>query len=391
VRVACVAIPSFAVAIERLARPQLARRPAIVSDRTKVFDASPDLIASVPPGSSLRQAKARHPEAVCLEADHARYRAAFEAMLDALQTVSPLIEPARPGVAYVDTQGLHGLYRDEFALAGALVDAVFDATGLRAAAGIGEGKFVAWTAASLSAPGDAGIVQPAGERAFLHNADVSLLPVDPEVVRRLELLALRTLGDIAALPKPAVEAEFRRLGARLWELANGIDREPLRPRTHQELLRRRLDFNGPVVDTKALTEGGNELLAQLTRRLRSRTARQIHVQLLADERIVWERTKTFREPTGDPERMLLVVKTLLSLLELQQAVDAVAITLAGIGWEVAKQTKLFAEARPDGAPLAEAIEDLRTRFGRPMVYHIVEVNPSSRLPEERTALVPIDR
>ena len=388
-RIACVLIPSFAVAVERLREPRLAQQPLVVYDRSTVLDASSDA-PRVHPGTSLRQAKALAPQAAFLEADHARYRAVFDTMLDALEGAAPLVEPAGPGCAYADTHGLGGHYEDEFALAGSLVQAVRDGAGLLPSAGIAGGKFPAAVAASMSAPGDAGVVPQGLEREFLRDKDVRLLPFGIDVHQRLDLLALHTLGDVAALPQPSVEAQFRSIGKRLWELASGIDREPLRPRKRQESLSERLSFDAPVATTEALVPAGLQLIARLVRRLDGRTARRMHVQLLADERIVWERLETFREPTGDERRMALVLKTRLSLIELSQTVDAVVVTLTGIGRELAKQAKLFTDTQQNLNQIAESIRQLRTRYGRPVVWRIVEVDSCSRHPEERSALLPYD-
>jgi nucleotidyltransferase/DNA polymerase involved in DNA repair len=313
-----------------------------------------------------------------------------EAMVEAMEGVTPCVEPAGSGIAYGDLTGLASHYEDEFALATALVRAVQDATALVPSVGIATGKFVAQAAASMSQPGDAGIVPAGREREFLQDKDIALLPFGIDVTQRLDLLALRTLGDLAALPRPAVEAQFRRAGRRLWELANGIDSEPLRPRKPQELLAERLAFEAPVVASEALLAAGRQTVSRLARRLRGRTARRMHVQLLADERIVWERLETFREPTGDERRMLLLIKTRLSFLDLPQAVDTVVVTLSGIGNEVAKQAKLFTDSQQNLNQIAQAIKQLRARYHRPVVYRVMEVNPCSRHPEERTALVPYD-
>ena len=388
-RIACVLFPSFSVAVERRANPRLADQPLIVYEHSTVLDASPEALGARRI-TSLRKAKALYPHAVFVEANRVLYHDVAEAMLDAMESVAPFIEPVGLGAAYADVRGLEGHYEDEFALAGALVEAVRSATGLLAGVGIGDGKFVSWVAASITSPGEAGIVPPDREREFLQDKDASLLPFGPDAVQRLDLLALRSLGDIAALPKSAVEAQFRSIGKRLWELACGIDREPLCPRKRQVVLRERLSFDAPVVATEALVMAGRQLVGRLTRRLKGRTARRMHIQLLADERIVWEKLETYREPTGDEGRMMLILKTRLSLLELPQGVDTVAITLTGIGREVAKQAKLFTDTQQNLNQIGEAIRQLRARYGRPMVYRIAEVDPCSRHPEERSALVPYD-
>ena len=387
-RIACVRVPSFAVSIERQAQPALTKQSLVVTNRSRVLDRSSELTGAC--DLSTRQAKALYPHAAFVEADHARYRAVFDAMLGALETGAPLVEPAGLGVAYADIEGLHGHYADEFALAGALVGAVRDATGLFSSAGIAGGKFVSSVAASISPPGDAGVVPAGREREFLRDKEVAHLPCEREVIERLHLLALRTLGDIAALPRPAVEAQFRSGGGRLWELASGIDQEPLRARKPQELLTERLIFDTRIVAVDALLAASGQIVARLIRRLDGRTARRMHVQLLADDRIVWERLETFREPTGDERRMLLVLKTRLSLLELPQSVDTVAVTLSGIGREIAKQTKLFTDTQQNLNQIGEAIRQLRARYGRDVVGRVMEVDPWSRHPEERAVLVPYD-
>ena len=386
-RIACVFVPSFAVAVERQADPRLVEQPLVVYDRNAVIDASPEA-ASVRV-LTVRQAKAACPDAVFVEANRALYRDVTEAMLDAVEKVSPLVEPIEQGAAYADVLGLQGHYDDEFSLAAVLVKAVQDATGLLAGVGIADGKFAASVAAANIPPGDAGIVPPGREQEFLRDKDTALLPFGSDVTQRLNLLALWTLGDIAALPQTSVEAQFRSIGTRLWELASGIDREPLRPRKPQESLSERLSFDASVVATEALVMAGRQLLARLVRRLKGRTARRMHLQLLADERIVWEKLEVFREPIGDERRMLLILKTRLSLLELPQAVDTVAITLTGIGREMAKQEKLFADTQ-NLSQIAEAIRQLRVRYNRPMIYRVAEVDPCSRHPEERSVLVPYD-
>jgi nucleotidyltransferase/DNA polymerase involved in DNA repair len=389
-RVACVAIPSFAVAVERRTRPELASQPVIVHDRRAVFDAAAPDAAGVRAGLSLRQAQALCPHAVFLPANLPLYQEIFAAMLDALERVTPIVEPAELGTAYAGVSGLESHYRDEFALAGALVEAVREATALLPCAGLADQKFTALVAARATPPGDAGLVAPGREHEFLSDRETALLPVGPDVLRRLDLLALRTLGDVAALPRTALEAQFGGAGRRLWELAAGADSEPLRPRQHEELLSERMSFDAPVVQTEALVAAGHQLILRLVRRLRGRTARRMHIQLLSDERIVWERIETFREPVGDERPVLLILKTRLSLLALPQAVDTIAVTLSGIGREMAKQAKLFTDSHQNLNQIGEAIRQLRARYNRPVVYRVMEVDPWSRHPEERSVLVPYD-
>src|SRR3990170_4156244 len=263
----------------------------------------------------LRQALALCPRAAFLEPNPARYQDAFEAVLRALESISPLAEAADLGRAYLGVEGLQGLYRDEMALGEALVQAVRLAHGrdgsagsLAPSVGLGEGKFVAWAAAVTSAPGEVCLVPAGQEAAFLAPLDVSLLPCSPDVLRRLELFGLHTIGELAALPLGAVQAQFGPQGFRLWELAQGLDREPLRPRRREESVSERLTFSEPAVSTEALLVAGRQLLSRLFRRpaLHRRAVRQMRLRAVLSYgpacpagRRSWERTVTFREATTD--------------------------------------------------------------------------------------------
>ncbi len=385
-RLACVSVPRFALAVEARLNPQLLHAPAIVYDRHQVLATSPEL-TEVYASQPLRQARAAYPHAVFVAAQPLLYREVAEAMLRALEQVGPQVELAERGCAFVDVGGIDA---DAFALAGKIVDVVRRETGLLPAVGIAEGKFVARVAAELCPPGDAGVVPPGRERDFLRDKSLALLPAAPETIEHLQTLALHTLGDIAGLPRTAVEAQYRSAGRRMWELAHGIDREPLRPHRPEESLGERLTFDHPVVAEEALVMAGRQLLRRLAGRLDRRAARTMRVQVLAGERLLWERLETFREPTSDEGRMAFIVKTRLSALRLAEAVDALAITLSGIGREPARQPKLITEASPQRESLADAIRQIRARYGRPMVWRAVEVDPCSRHPEERAALIPYD-
>jgi nucleotidyltransferase/DNA polymerase involved in DNA repair len=418
-RLACVFIPRFPLAVERqsLAR---GRKPSktgdprqpqlIVYSKNKVVEASLELMEAWP-GRALRQARALYPHVTYVPADHARYAEAWATMLRALEDIAPEVEPDAQGCAYVGVAGLERLYREMLAvghwpvegaqdqrpttntykaIGRAIIEAVREATGLAASVSIASGKFVARVGALLSAPGAVVVVPEGGEQAFLREASVGLLPFEPQITQRLRALALDTLGDVAALPRPAIEAQFRSIGGRMWDLANGIDETPLIPRRTPEAISERLTFESPVVTSEALIMAARQIVRRLAVRLDHRAARKMHAQVLAEGRLVWDRVETFRDATADEARMMTLLKTRLSSLQLTEAVDTVAITLSEIVREPGRQAKLITETNPQMERLLEAVHEIRARFGGPMVWRAVEVDPCSRHPEDRAILIPYD-
>ncbi len=403
-RAACVFIPHFPIGVELLDRPDRRGRPLVVSGaserRKAVLECSPEAEAQgVRPGMPLRQALGLCPKATFLDSNPTRYRDAFEAILRALEGISPLVEAADQGRAYVAVEGLEGLYWDEMGLGEALVGAIRLASGqarstgsLLPSVGLGEGKFVAWAAAVTSAPGEVCAVPAGREAAFLSPLDVSLLPCSPDTLRRLGLFGLRTIGDVAALPLGAVQAQFGPEGRRLWELAHGLDREPLRPRRPQESASERLAFPEPTISTDALLVAGRQLLGRLFRQpaLAHRAVRQMRLRAALSSGRSWERTITFREATADRDQMLYVLRCTLEAAGLSGPVEELSVELSGLTQETGKQAGLFVEKGKRRAQLEEALRQLKARFGQSPVFHIVEVEPWSRIPERRLALIDYD-
>ncbi len=394
-RIACILIPHLPIAVERAAAPSLRGKPVVIGEtsdgRKAVLDCSPEAEAEgVRAGMPLRQALALCSEAVFLTPNPSRYREAADAVLDALEAISPEVEEREQGHAYLNAEGLTGHYREELDLGEAIVRAVRAASGLDASVGIAEGKFPAWAAAVTSSTSEVCVVPSSKEREFLAPLAVSLLPCDLDTMRRLDLLGLRSIGDLAALPPGPVQAQFGSEGRRLWELAQGEDSEPLRPRRREARLSERLRFPEPAATQEALLVGCRRLLVRLHSRLQGRSARRMRLRAELWGGRSWERVVVFREPTGERERMLFIVKGVLAAVQLPGPVEEVGIELSGLTGEKGKQATMFGEKAGLRRQLDEAIRQLKARWGRPLVSHVVEVEPWSRIPERRHALIDYD-
>ncbi len=77
-------------------------------------------------------------------------------------------------------------------------------TRLAPAVSLAKSKFVAQVAASLTQPNHARPVTAAEEGAFLAGQPVHFLPLGKETARRLSLLGIHTLGQLATLPRSSI-------------------------------------------------------------------------------------------------------------------------------------------------------------------------------------------
>jgi DNA polymerase-4/protein ImuB len=397
-RLACVTVPNFRIALERGRSPQLAGRPLAIGEPSpgtnQVLDCSPEATArGVRTGMPLRDARTIVPDLVVLPPDPVFYARRFDALLDALEDAEPAIEAGDDGVAFAATDP-NADEHAEWQSASRLVRAVRDSSGIEASAGIGEGKFVAWCAAAVSAPGEVTIVPPGREQAFLAPLGASFLPVSYDTQRKLALYGLRTIGDVAQLAIGAAQAQFGREGARMHALARGIDRTPFVPRPRREPIGASLTMPAPTVNSAALIIAARQLAGRLLRTppMRYRHVRQLRLRLALFGGGSWERTLTVRDPLGDEEGIVFVLKKLIEPLQLAGPVEEMALEFIGLTGETGKQRSLlFAEQARRRAQLLASLAQLKQRFGgESQVTRVVEVEPWSRIPERRYALIDYD-
>ncbi len=274
------------------------------------------------------------------------------------------------------------------------MSAVRERMGIDASAGAGEGKFIAWCAATVSAAGEVLIVPAGHEQEFVAPLSTSFLSLPYEVHRKLGTYGLRSLAAVAALPIGAAQAQFGRDGRRLWELAHGIDRTPFRPRERFEPVVATLTMPAPTVHTGAMCIAARQLTGRLIahRSMRYRLVRQLRLRLRLLGGGSWERTLTLREPTGDEQQIMYILRKLIESLQVTGPVEEMTLECIGLTGETGKQRSLlFAEQARRRAQLIAALRQLKAQFGgESQVSRVVEVEPWSRIPERRYALIDYD-
>jgi DNA polymerase-4/protein ImuB len=378
----------FPFQVELQARPELHGRQCIIADLSpgerRVVDTSPQ-VKGVAVGMPLPEALSRCSGAVLLEADLSRYQAAFEHLLDSLERVSPLVEGADLGLAYVGLDGLGELYGGEEALLAALGRAVAP---YQAGTGIGEAKFTAYLAARSSEPDGVQKV-PREVHAFLRDFPVDVLPLPWHTIERLRSFGLYTLGEVARLSPGPLQAQFGAEGQVAWELASGIDRRPLVPRRSEERVTESLTLAVPAVALEPVLLAVETLLSRAFRRpqVRGRCVRAVILGGRVHRRGAFTWRVAFKEAVGDAGQAYRLMRLRLLNIQLPGPLEGLSVTLLGLAGETGRQGSLFPEVRQRDS-LREALRQLEARLGeRPPLYRVREVEPWSRIPERRRALV----
>jgi hypothetical protein len=117
----------------------------------------------------------------------------------------------------------------------------------------------------------------------------------------------------------------------------------------------------------------------------------------------WFVETVLREPTSDRERIAAPLRAKMAIAPPSRAVETLLLELTSFGAPSA-QTGLFDRKSEGGrastghefnngavpSSLRDAVKELKLRLGHSPLYRVVEVDPWSRIPERRHALLSFD-
>jgi DNA polymerase-4 len=383
-------IPHLPVRVEWRRDPTLAKAPLIVGgrrwDEGAVLDCCPRATsAGVEPGMRLTQAETLCPEARFLPADEEAYSAVHRALIDNARRFTPTVEAAELGLVYADISGLKRRFDDADEATRRLIKETFDSAALDVQIGAASGKFVARQAARAARPGEMSVVSSGEERAFLSPLDISVLPLDPEMERRLRLLGVRTLGAFAKLPRPAVLRQFGSSAGTAYDLACGTDARPVHADAPPLRLTRSHTFLDPVSDRRPLLAHiermADELAGEIDRRGYQAEGLLLEIEDLHGDRHT--AGKPVKPPSSSADQLSRLGARMLGGLTTSGPVTGLTLTLFPLRpfHRGATQLAFFGPADPAAAsPLAspatlrvrafrvshtlrETLRRLRDRFG----------------------------
>ncbi len=383
------------IQIERVRHPELADQPLLIysdgaGQQPLVFDADPAL--AIGAQTPLGQALIAHPEAAVLAADPVWYRLRWRALTTELVRQFPQVEDSGPGCAYIDVDGLSELYGGQESLSARLLAAIPE--GWQVQLGIGPSKFSARCAAQQAGRGQTLVVpsNPAAGRAFLADQPLTLLPLAGPARRLLADFGLRTLGDVADQPRAALHARLGQEGSRAWALASGRDDDHLRPIPVAATVAGELEFPFPAVSSEAFSIGLLTLLQRLYQRpvLSGRAAGRASLTCQICDLPAFALERSFKKPAVTAQHAHFALLAALAGLDdsplgLPGPVASLHVELGALSTAPTVQTQLWRQSRKQD--LQVALAGLSRRLASSALLRVVEVEPWSRIPERRQALI----
>jgi DNA polymerase-4 len=368
-----VDMDAFYASVERVKDPSLRGRAVVVGGlggRGVVTSASYEARA-FGVGSAMPIVRARRlcPHAVYLPNDFGAYTDYSERIRDVFTSFTPLVEPLSLDEAFLDVSGSVKLFGTPLEIARKIKRAVAD-IGLPCTVGVASNKFLAKLASTRAKP-DGLMVVPAGAvESWLHPLSVTALwGVGEQTGDALRRLGLKTIGDLARLPRRTLErAVGDATGAHLHALANGIDDRAVIPHEPAKSVSSESTFS---TDLDATDDVLRELL-----RLSDKTATRLRAAGLCGRTVIAKirfsnfktitRSKTLRHEVDTAPEIYAVVRDLyLRLNQARPRIRLLGVAVTGlVPGPPARQLDLLADGiRPGWRAASEAVDSIRDRWG----------------------------
>ena len=367
-----VDMDAFYASVELRRRPELRGRPVIVGGGRRgvvlsaTYEAREFGVRSAMP---MRRAIGLCPQAVILPPSMGTYAEVSAGVMAVFRSVTPLVEPLSLDEAFLDVSGARRRLGRPGWIGEWIRARIADEQGITCSVGVAPTKFLAKLASSRCKPDGLLVVPADGVLAFLHPLPVAALwGVGERTAEHLAGLGLRTVGDIAAMPLPAlVRALGEGSATHLHALATGHDPRSVVTDEPDRSIGAEETFGSDVTDHGVVHRELLRLAEKTAARLRSsgQLGRTVSIKVRFADFATITRARTLSTPTDAGREIYGTARALYDALGLDRArIRLVGVRVEGIAPAGDASLQLELGAREFGWRDADrAVDRAADRFG----------------------------
>lgn len=335
-RIACILVADFSIAALMRSNPAL-EGSVLAIGRSLAPHAELDAVSSrarelgIRPGMTIAQARAVSSALTVVHRSPAAENSAHSALLDAAESVSPVVESGAAGCVWLDLAGLSRIYRGEEEIAAEVTRCV-RRVGMEPALGIAANKELAHLAARC---GGVRVIDAGREREFLNWLPLDMLELGKsdrgdDLETTLARWGMRRLGDLARLSPDAVGTRLGRRGVELVRLARGGNHAPLVPRRRAEVFTETVELDYGIETLEPLGFVMRAMLERLVERLslRGLVAGNISLAFGMSGHRSFNRRIEVAAPSNDVRAILTLIILNLEAAPPEAAVESIRIETA---------------------------------------------------------------
>ena len=344
-------------------------------------------------GQTLGDARVLMPELTTQPLDRAATAQGLQALARFAQGFSPLVGLDGDEALAIETHGLARLYGGEAALLHKLHQSV-EKLGFHAELALADTKGAAWAWArfgSFAPEGQVGgcgrILAPGTAATALAPLPLAALRIAPATVQALGRLGIKTLADLARLPRAHLTRRYGPEVLKRLEQALGRHGEPLAPLPPPSPLSARLRFPQPLGLKEDLMLAAERLVQHMSAQLAARQIGLTRLHLAAETTSgqIQARDLGFAAPTRDTTLILRLLDAKVDTLSSDFGFESLRLAARATA-PLAEQQATLVDRHEDPAQ-ALLLATLGNRLGFDRLQR--QVPQPTHLPDQEVAAVPI--
>jgi DNA polymerase IV len=363
---------AFYATVEKRDNPDVADRPVIIGGGRRGVVSAACYIArtfGVRSAMPMFKALALCPSAAVIPPDMAKYIRVGREVRQAMQALTPLVEPLSIDEAFLDlagTERVHGMIPAK--VLARFAREVERDIGITVSVGLSCNKFLAKIASDLDKPrGFAALDQDEAGIMLADKPVGFIFGVGPATQDRLAQRGFRTIADLQRADEIELMKLFPSDGRRLWRLARGIDDRAVVPDRGAKTISSETTFDTDIRDFATLERVLWRLSEKVSARLKSADLAGLTITLKLKTADFKQRTRSqsIAAPTQLAGKIFALCRDMLA-----REIDGTAFRLMGAGVSAlgpgsqANDTDMLDRR---AAHAERAIDDLRRKFGQSAV------------------------
>ena len=303
-----------------------------------------------------------------------RYKEVSKQVMALLKEFSPLVEPVSIDEAYMDITGCQRLFGEPQEIAWEIKRKIKETVNLTCSVGVAPNKFLAKIASDLKKPDGLTLILPDQVPEFIDSLPIKKVPgVGKKMYGQLELLGIRTLGDVQRLPEKSLMKHLGKFGKRLRALSSGSDDSRVTPHAPHKSISSERTLAADTHDIRLLKRYLLSQSGEVARQLRKAgvRAKTITIKIKdADFKTVTRRT-TIAIPTQSSKTIYKHAARLIADYKITKKVRLIGVGTSGFSAVTASiQMGLFdtnEEPGDDWEKVDQALDSIGKKFGKDVV------------------------
>lgn len=363
---------AFYATVEKRDNPEIADRPVIIGGGKRgVVSAACYIARTYGVRSAMPMFKALElcPDATVIPPDMAKYVRVGREVRQAMQALTPLVEPLSIDEAFLDlsgTQRVHGMIPAK--VLAKFARNVERDIGITVSVGLSCNKFLAKIASDLDKPRGFAALDQDEAREMLASKPVGFIyGVGPATQEKLVQRGFRIIADLQRADENELMKQFASEGRRLWRLARGIDDRSVVPDRGAKTISSETTFETDIRDFATLEKLLWKLSEKTSARLKSSDLSGCTITLKLKTADFRQRTRSqsIQTPTQLAAKIFAVTREMLA-----KEIDGTAFRLMGAGVSALRPGSQANDSDMldrRSAHAERAMDNLRKKFGNAAV------------------------